>query len=921
MPFTPKVELYLGSTSGWADITADVRQADGIRIRRGRSAEGKVADPSTCSMVLDNRAGKYSPRNPASPYYGKLGRNTPIRVRVAEVDPSRAVAVPGTATVEPVTAPGTLALGGAGDLDVRFQGRHHAGWFGGDRWIMLAARFEPTGNQRCWYFGVVPGGYLGFVWYTDGGSTFGFAQSTVPIVAEASGELTVNVELDVDNGAGGWSVRFYQARTMAGPWQQVGATRTGAGVTSVFNSASTPLNVGWEHNVNAQPFVGDLIALQVRVGGTLVTSPNFASMSLGTSTLTDAQGRVYTLSSEARVIDRGARFYGEVSSWPVRWSPTGADRWVPITAAGVTRRLAQGKTPLRSPLYRTLVAAKPTAYLPLEDGPSSTRPSSAAAGVSAGRSSGVEFGVTSNRLAGATTTARFTAPDGYLGSSVVHRPSATVWSVLTFFRLSSAPTGADTVFLRIYCAGGRVARWDWLVGNGVYRWIGYDIDGVVVDNRVLTNSVAPPTSWSLMYFEVVRSGSSTTWKPVFANAGSPTYYTDPSAPYTITGLPGYPTRIDVLSSTYLDGSQWSHLAVDDQKLLTVGDLTALSSAYAGELAGRRMARVAAEAGVELVIDGLADDTIPLGPQPVGTALDVIRDAAAADMGILQERRGALALSYRPRSSLYNRPALALPYDGGYLTEPLEPVDDDDAVRNDITVSRPDGASVRAVRTSGPLSIADPPAGVGVYDTSETVNVASDALLDDVAGWLLLLGTVDDARWPRIGVQLAGPAWPVDTDRRATAVALDAGDVVALTNLPDWVPGGVARAMVQGYDEQIGQYTWSIVWNATPADPWTVAITNGPQRAGATGASLATAVTAASATLSLTATESGALWTTNPLDFPLDLRVGEEQVTVSAITGTASPQTATVAARGVNGPAMAWPVGTDVDVWTPAVVPL
>lgn len=34
------------------------------------------------SLVLNNRHGRYSPRNPQSPYYGRIGRNTPIRVRV-----------------------------------------------------------------------------------------------------------------------------------------------------------------------------------------------------------------------------------------------------------------------------------------------------------------------------------------------------------------------------------------------------------------------------------------------------------------------------------------------------------------------------------------------------------------------------------------------------------------------------------------------------------------------------------------------------------------------------------------------------------------------------------------------------------------------------------------------------------------------
>jgi hypothetical protein len=37
--------------------------------------------------------------------------------------------------------------------------------------------------------------------------------------------------------------------------------------------------------------------------------------------------------------------------------------------------------------------------------------------------------------------------------------------------------------------------------------------------------------------------------------------------------------------------------------------------------------------------------------------------------------------------------------------------------------------------------------------------------------------------------------------------------------------------------------------------------------------------------------------------------------------TNSPQTVTVSARAVNGVSRAWPAGTEVDVWFPAIVGL
>lgn len=78
----PTVELYY--SGAWHDITAtnDVRTADPITITRGRPNESQVMPPSTLNLTIDNTDGKYSPRNPASPLYGLIGRNTPIRVSV-----------------------------------------------------------------------------------------------------------------------------------------------------------------------------------------------------------------------------------------------------------------------------------------------------------------------------------------------------------------------------------------------------------------------------------------------------------------------------------------------------------------------------------------------------------------------------------------------------------------------------------------------------------------------------------------------------------------------------------------------------------------------------------------------------------------------------------------------------------------------
>jgi hypothetical protein len=77
-PVTVKVEIYV--SAAWVDITAYTYTRDDLEITRGRPDETATVDPSTCRFTLNNRDGRFSPRNPTSPYYGLIGRNTPARV-------------------------------------------------------------------------------------------------------------------------------------------------------------------------------------------------------------------------------------------------------------------------------------------------------------------------------------------------------------------------------------------------------------------------------------------------------------------------------------------------------------------------------------------------------------------------------------------------------------------------------------------------------------------------------------------------------------------------------------------------------------------------------------------------------------------------------------------------------------------------
>jgi len=79
-PLVVAVALFLGGS--WVDVTSDVYLRNRIQITWGRQDWASTADTTKCPLTFNNRLGKYSPKNPGSPYFGMLGRNTPVRIEL-----------------------------------------------------------------------------------------------------------------------------------------------------------------------------------------------------------------------------------------------------------------------------------------------------------------------------------------------------------------------------------------------------------------------------------------------------------------------------------------------------------------------------------------------------------------------------------------------------------------------------------------------------------------------------------------------------------------------------------------------------------------------------------------------------------------------------------------------------------------------
>ncbi|WP_371795975.1 hypothetical protein [Streptomyces sp. NBC_01718] len=877
-PLDVRTEIQVAST--WVDITSDTLTRDPITIDRGAADEASTSDPSRCSMTLNNRNGTYSPRNPMSPYYGKIGRNTPVRVSVP--GPESYLALDGTTSAYART-PDVAALDIVGDIDLRVEAT--ADWTAVQSQSLIG-KWDTAANQKCYMLRVEPG-LLTFNWSADGAQTQ-FVSRVMPALPRRA---ALRATLDVNNGAGGLTVTLYWARSMDGPWTMIGAPFSAAGITSVF-AGTPPLEVSPIAASGVVPLTGRVHRAEVRSGidGTVVAALDTRALTPGTTGWTDAAGRVWTLAGAAEISNREYRFTGEVSTWPPRWDVSGRDVWVPIEAAGVTRRMGQGQKGLSSTLRRRVPSAPGLlAYWPMEEGPAAAASAwSPIRGVKPLQVTGVDWAA-NDTLGGSSALPTLKNPATL--SARVPSTSTNGWQVEFVYNLRALPT-VQTEIMRVQVSGAAMETVIVYASTAGIRIEARDEDDAVILGITYNEASALAAfvgSWNrLAIFTGDAGGGRTMLQATWRNVVNATvrYYVS-SNPLTAQG------RVAGLSAKWGAGTEGmgiGHLAVFNTPGTGGAGSPPASTifegaddGFMGETALDRMRRLATEeaAQVELfTVDGdTTSSTERMGSQRPAPLLSLLEEAASTDGGILYENRDRLALTYRDRTSLYNQPvALALDYTArGEVPPPLEPTEDDQHLRNDVTVTRDGGSSGRAVREDGPLSVLPPPAGVGIYDEAVTLSLGDDTQPEPLAAWRMHLGTWDEARYPTITAWLhTAPHLIPDV------LAMDIGDRLTIANPPPWLAPGEIDQHVRGYTETLAPFTWTLAMNCTPAGPWSVGVVDDPSlgKVDTDGSELSANATPSDTTLSV-ATTAGPPWVSDPREYPFDLTVGGEVVTAVA----------------------------------------
>lgn len=828
------VEMQLGGT--WVDLGGDPRGLDGttaIEIKRGRGDESGDVQPGTCTMTLDNRTGKYSRHNPMSPYYGQLGLNTPIRVYANEGDSYLSI---NDSFGDRASTPDAAPLDITGDIDVRIETRLDAPFHPNVQ--MLLGRYDSGANQRSWRL-VLQNSTLFFTWSTDG-VAINSASSTTSVPLPASRRIAVRATMDVNNGAGGNTVTFWSAPTIAGPWTPIGDPVVGVGTTSIF-AGTAPLDIGQIVSLTFDAPRGQILAAEVRDGinGTVVANPDFTAQTPGTTSFADSAGRTWTLAGDATISNRRQRFLGEISEWPQEWTEGGHDSTVTITASGVLRRLQQpGAPPIQSALTRALTTASPAplAYWPMEDEAGADSAASGLEGGSPLATTGLTYASDDSLPASLPLPA---GADPATLKAPVNSAVAGGWHAEFVYKLDSLPAVTTTMMrVNLSGAGAGVSYARVRIDNTAITAEVRDGEDAVVATGSLTNSDALDAFgggvWRrLQFFSYVSGGTTNVcvgWRAVDNSSNW----------FTWTSYSGAAGRITGVQTTWraLDGMAVGHLSAWDigGTSTTAPGVSAYATAdeaWAGESAIARMVRVgAAEDGAVLtgVYDGdpysVSEAVGPMLPAP---ALDVIRSAAAVDDGVLFEPRdgGLPRLNYRDRATLYNQaPTLVIDYTGGSgLVAPLQPIGDDQATLNDLTVQRESGSSGRYVQETGPRNIqapADDPQGVGRYADSLSLNLGADAQCYPHAAWRVRKGTVDEDRYPTVKLKLQSAPSTI-----SAAAEVDVGDRVQTTNVPydrsPFLAPEDIDLIVVGYTERLAQFAWEIDLVCVPASPYTIGV--------------------------------------------------------------------------------------------------
>jgi hypothetical protein len=625
-------------------------------------------------------------------------------------------------------------------------------------------------------------------------------------------------------------------------------------------------------------------------------------------------------------------FQGFATGWSPSWdSLKGNIAVTRLEANGVLRRLQQGAPPVVSPIRRANTArASVKAYWPMEEPAGALQAAPVRGGTNLNGPGSVGWATNSDLIGSAPLPAM---SDASLIGLV--NPYTDTGSSFARLFLKLPDTMTDGQVLAYFHTTGTLSRFDLtfelVAGVPALGVFVYNRDGTLNTSQIITFAAVTSgvgfqgllSNVFRFALKLVQSGTTLNWNYSVIDQTGYGYVASGSTFSIASRTAGTISQVTLAPNRDLPEVVMGHVSVEDAVIDDYSDLQAIIG-YSGEYVETasslgRVDRLCSENGIYI---GKAGDGSTLtnadrmGPQRAGVVVDLLRDAARVDRGRLFDGHNAgLSLVSRHYTEGLNAAAITLDATSAQLSAPFDIVHDDQSVTNRATVTRTRGATATYSDTTSTMRTTL----VGVYDTSEEVNLYSDDYALQHAGWLVSLGTVEGPRYPVVTLD----SRRLSASVMAAAAALIPGDRVDVTNVRsvlDWAPADTVSLVVEGIRHDIRDNGWTVSLNCAPFSPWRIARAGSDD--GLSDTDLTVRLDTSGATVSSTAlvgttalvvaTASGALWTTTSAQFPLDLNVGGLKVTASACSGSTSPQTFTVSALPRT-----FAVGTTVSLWDPA----
>lgn len=853
----------------WLDVSDYRRQRVDVDLDQGRDDESGEVEAGSSSITFNLRDGLLSPRNPTSELYGRIGVNTPIRYRlpiaVDSFDDRTVVGGWGTSSggqVWTATAAhsvnggvGKVALAaansaadaylhdiGALDIDVVYSVSIDAVTTGAP-WISAAfIRWVDASNHYRVHTELKPAGVV-----------------TIKLVRVQLGVTTDIVE-DLSTGA------TYSAGTKV--WTRIVAD-------GGFFRARV-----WDGLPADEPDTWDITSTLVRVEGAgfgLYEWRFIGNTNVGTLTAS-----VDDLTVDALL------WAGNVPEWPPGWDKSGGDSTMSLTAAGPMRRLNQGEDPVQAPIEGQLLRYSPSGYWTLQDTPGATAAASAISGGLAANAApgvGVTFGET-DCPPGATSAARLSASGGYNFQGTITGDTTGNFAALLFVKFDGGLPAGDTVVIEWVTSGSTIRRWAIRANATGWQLKVYDPNGALLHDGGTVVYADAPTEWTAVQLEAVQDGADVDWALIWNRVGSETFWATSGTISAVTSTRLRTARIP--SSVGMVDALISNIWAGNESLpFVTSSFLKVFSGYAGELASDRVSRLCAQAGVTVSIH--VGDSEPLGVQPAGRFLELLRNSAEADGGVLYERNGTLA--YLPSGARVNVPVtMVLDWAAGDLAEAPEPTDDDQRYRSGWTVTRTSGSSAT-------YENAEARRKRGKVTDSAEINIEKDARILRFAEWYTHLTTQDEMRWPSISIDLI--AHP---ELRAQFLACRIGSRIQVVNPKSQIAGVTIDLIIEGIKQTIGRRTWDVELSCSPALPYQLAeYDDTTKRYDSRATTLSAGYSASATTMVVTFPNLGDAWST--VSEPYDWDVAGERITVTsmgAITGAGPYTQSATVTRSVNG---------------------